>query len=333
MPISDSDFKQILAGYDARRKQASYDQDLRIQTIYRELPGIQAIDREIENFGLTAMQRYLASPGDPKALVSSIRSHVDSLVHRKEALLAAAGYPADYMEIRYECPICKDTGYVDHQKCRCLKQRLIELAYDNSNLDSVLQTENFSTFNPTFFSPVAAEPGGISPRENMMRIRDVVQRSLAGFHDRAGLNYLFHGTTGTGKTFMCNCIARDLLDRGFTVLYLSAYDFCSYMNDHRFRYRGADDNDDTSRMIDFIDSCDLLIIDDLGTEASNNVSVADIFHCINKRILEKRSTIISTNLGLQQIQKIYSDRLASRILGNYQIIKFYGEDLRLRHLR
>ena len=88
-----------------------------------------------------------------------------------------------------------------------------------------------------------------------------------------------------------------------------------------------------SLVIDFIDTCDLLIIDDLGTEASNNVSVADIFHCINKRILEKRSTIISTNLELQQIQKVYSDRLASRILGNYQIIKFYGEDLRLRHLR
>ena len=331
MPISESDFKQILAGYDARRKQASYDQDLRIQNIYRNIPEIQAIDREIENFGLTAMQRYLASPGDPKTLVQNIRQRVDELVHRKELLLTSAGYPKDYMEILYECPLCKDTGYVEHQKCRCLKQRLIELAYNNSNLDAVLQTENFSTFNASFFSPVA-EPGGISPRDNMLRIRDVVQRSLENFHDRASLNYLFYGTTGTGKTFMCNCIARALLDRGFTVLYLSAYDLCMYMNDHRFRYRG-DTNDDTSRMIDFIDTCDLLIIDDLGTEASNNVSVADIFHCINKRILEKRSTIISTNLELQQIQKVYSDRLASRILGNYQIIKFYGEDLRLRHLR
>lgn len=332
MPITEYDFKQILAEYDVRRKQASYDQDLRIQQIYHTLPEIRAIDREIEGFGLKAMQQYLSTRSDPQSLVNTIRSRVEELVHKKEKLLADAGYPADYLEIHYQCPHCKDTGYIGNQKCRCLQQRLIEVAYHNSNLQSVLETENFTTFDPSQFSPVPMEPNGISPQENILRIRNVILHSLTHFTADCGLNYLFYGTTGTGKTFLCNCIARELLDRGFTVLYLSAYDFCRIMGDYRFR-RGSDETDPSLRMAETLHTCDLLIIDDLGTEASNNVSVADFFHCINKRIQEKRSTIISTNLEMQQIQKIYSDRMASRIAGHYQIIKFFGGDLRLRRLR
>ncbi len=328
MSTSESDFKRILDEYEALRTRAAYDQNERVQKVYEAVPEIQSIDREIESFGLTAMQRYLRTHTDPHTLIREIRVHVDSLVERKTALLTNAGFPADYMELRYQCPICKDTGYVGNEKCRCLKQRLIALAYERSNLNPSTDAENFDRFDPDRFSPAAPEQGGISPRANILRIREAALTAIDSFSETAGMNFLFYGATGTGKTFLCSCIAREILNRGYTVLYLSAYDFCMLLNDYRFRKRGAEETDSASRRVELIDTCDLLILDDLGTEASNSASVADILHCIHKRIQEQRSTILSTNLGMQQIQKVYSDRMLSRLMGYYRIFRFFGPDLR-----
>lgn len=328
MPITEYDFTHILAEYDALRKQAKDDQDLRIQRVYQRIPEIQAIDKEIEGFGFRAMKEYLRTRTDPHKLIQDIRKNVEELVARKDALLSGAGFPSDYMDLQYRCPICKDTGYVDNQKCRCLKQRLIEFAYEQSGLGTSYDKENFDTFDLDRFSSVPAEPGGISPRDNMLQIRDTVLRAVNSFSETSEMNFLFYGTTGTGKTFLCNCIARELLERGYTVLYLSAYDFCIAMNDFRFRWRNESSDESASRLMELIDTCDLLIIDDLGTEGTTSFSVPDLLHCINKRIQEYRSTIISTNLNMQQIRKLYSDRLLSRITGHYQLFRFFGPDLR-----
>ena len=331
MPISDTKLQEILQQYDIRRTQAEQRKDQCVQEVYQRLPQVRAIDTEMESFGLNAMRSYLIHGHDPVQAIAALRSRTEELQQQKKALLSSVGYPADYMEIHYTCPICKDTGYVNYQKCHCLQQQLIDEAYDQSGLRRILARENRQSFDPPLFSsqPFGAE--ALSPRKNVMQILQTVTRAIDEFDTNPGQNFLFSGTTGTGKTFMANCVAKELLDRGYTVLYLTAYDLCARLERERFRDRARDVRSDVP--VDLIYSCDLLIIDDLGTEFTNNSSVTELFHCINQRIMNQQSTLISTNLSLKELANTYGDRLSSRIAGNFTFCRFYGPDLRLEKRR
>ena len=331
MPVSDTDFKKILLEYDERRTQAASEQRAHIEEVYRRLPQVRLIDTELESFGIRAMKEYLQTRRDPRQLLDDVRSHVQSLVAEKEALLRGSGYPADYMELQYTCPECKDTGFVEHRRCRCLTQRLIDLAYSQSNIKNLILLENFQAFDLSLFSPSPFGNEPIPPRENMQRIQDTVMQYIWHFSDVTDDNFLFYGSTGTGKTFLCNCIAKEILDQGYTVLYVTAYELCSLLEKRRFRDRSRERaRDEDLELPDMILDSDLLIIDDLGTEFATSLSVADLFHCINHRLLHRKSTIISTNLALSQLKKQYSDRMFSRLLGSYQLVKFYGDDIRTK---
>lgn len=328
MSISDAFMSQLLREYDQRRFAAEAAARDRKQLIYTRIPRIQAIDQEIDSFGLRATKTYLQT-GKNKALVlASLKETNQRLLAEKRQLLAQAGYPSDFLDIRYRCPICCDTGYVDGQKCRCLQQRLIELAYDQSNIKAVLQRENFSTFDLNRFSsaPIAGE--SLTPLQNTKLIRDHVFSFIEQFPKASPANLFFYGSSGTGKTFFCNCIAKALLDRGYTVLYMTSYELCSAFEAFRFRNK-AQSASEGSSIQEMVRDIDLLIIDDLGTEFSTALSVSDLYYCINQRILLEKSTIISTNLGLSQISKAYSERTFSRISGNYRLIRFFGPDLRI----
>lgn len=329
MSVSDTRIAQILREYDELRTNAEAQARARKEAIYARLPRIRAIDQELDSFGLRAVQTYLKTGKDKNLILHTLKSQNQNLLAEKRGLLADAGYPPNFLEIQYRCPVCKDTGYVDGQKCRCLQQRLIELAYDRSNLKAVLQRENFSTFNLNRFSSDITPSEGHSPLENVKLVRDHVLQYVEQFPNARPSNLLFYGSTGTGKTFFCNCIAKSVLDKGYTVLYLTAYELCSAFEAFRFRDKTKSAPEDGS-IQDLIQDIDLLIIDDLGTEFSTALSVSDLFYCINQRILLQKATIISTNLGLSQIAKVYTDRMASRISGNYQLLKLYGPDLRLQ---
>ena len=326
MPVSDLDLNSILSSYDALRMKNRAERDQRIQEVYQAVPDIYELDQQIESFGIRAMQRYLRTKEKPEELMTSVKKEVEDLRTRKLFLLKRAGFAEDYMELRYSCPYCQDTGFTDGKRCRCLEQRLIALSYKRSNLESLLATQNFDHFDLNIFS---AE-GNPSVRDNMTRILEVVQQAISRYDGGMGLNFLLTGSTGTGKTFLCSCIAKAVMDRGFTVLYISAYDFNTIMSDHRYRYRDQDPN--TSASLQYIYDCDLLILDDLGTEAPNKTTAADFLHCIDERIRFGRSTIISTNQSLQNLGKLYSDRLVSRLLGHFRTLPFSGEDLRLKAL-
>lgn len=331
MPINESDLKQILLGYEERRLKAAQLRDQHRREVYSRIPQIRRIDEETESFGLNAMKAYLQSGKNPQRAVSSLKQRTEELNRRKKELLASCGYPADYMELQYECPLCKDTGYTESGRCRCLQQKLIDLAYDQSGLRRVLARENRQVFDPSLFSDQPFGSEAQTPRQNITQIFQEMMRAAANFDSFAGQNFLFCGSTGTGKTFLCNCIAKELLDRGHTVLYVTAYDLCERLEKDRFRDRSRESRLEFS--LDFIYSCDLLIIDDLGTEFANSLSVTELFHCINQRILDQKSTLISTNLNLRELKATYGDRLASRISGCYTLCRFYGPDLRIEKRR
>lgn len=327
MSVSEARITQILREYDTVRTAAKARALERKRQLYLRLPRIEAIDRDLEAFGVHAISTYLRCGGDKAAVLSQLKQHNEALLSEKQRLMAEAGYPADYLAVQYQCPICHDTGYVDGQRCRCLKQRLIDLAYDRSNLKNVLQRENFSTFQLNRFSSEEIPGETHSPIENIKQVRDFVASYLQAFPHNTPANLFFYGPTGTGKTFFCNCIAKALLDAGFTVLYMTASELCSAFEAYRFRDKSRDMAEDAD-IQELIRDTDLLIIDDLGTEFTTALSSSDIFHCINQRILHQKSTIISTNLNLSQISRIYTDRVASRISGSYRLIKLYGPDLR-----
>ena len=329
MPLSDATLQTILHDYETRRAAAENARDRRIAEIYRQVPEIRAIDDEIESFGLNAMKGYLQNGRDAARAITSLRERMEALNRRKTELLQQNGYSRQSLEAQYTCPLCRDTGYVQYEKCSCLKQRMIEAAYGQSGLQRILQKQNRSTFDPSLFSDEPFEKRLLTPRQNILHNLDIVTEAIRSFDEKAP-NLLFTGTPGTGKTFMSSLMAKDLMDLGYTVLYVSIYDLCRMFERERFGDRAR--TTDARFPLEQVETCDLLIIDDLGTEFSNALSTAEIFHCINNRLLERRSTLISTNLTLRDLAAKYDDRLISRILGAYTVLAFYGPDLRLtRH--
>jgi DNA replication protein DnaC len=159
----------------------------------------------------------------------------------------------------------------------------------------------------------------------MISIVEKCMEFIRTFSSNPGQNILFQGNVGVGKTFLTNCIAKELIDEAYTVIYLTSFQLVEILENHRFR---RNDNPDITYTVDYILNCDLLIIDDLGTELTNNFVISQLFLCINERLLRKKSTIISTNLSLSQLAETYFERIISRITENYLICNIYGDDIR-----
>ena len=178
MPSSEKDYQKILQEYDTLRAEASADRDRRTLETYQKVPEVESIDQRIEQFGLRAMQNYLRSHKDPKEILEEAKGEIAQLNARKEAILRQHGLPADYRQIRYHCPYCEDTGYVDGKRCRCFDQKLIALAYRRSNLNELLARQNFQTFDLSLFSEEVRQGEPLSARENMRRILDLLHEEL-----------------------------------------------------------------------------------------------------------------------------------------------------------
>jgi len=245
------------------------------------------------------------------------------LKQEKAFLLTENNVPIQYLEEQYHCTQCQDRGFLTTgSKCSCLKQQLINKAYSMSNLTDILTKENFQSFNIDLFSndPVAGQD--MSPRENMLQIANVCEGFVFNFEKYNEENLLFYGPTGLGKTFLTNCIAKALLDKGKIVVYQTAFKIFEVLE--AIRFHNAQDKSSYQLLFD----ADLLIIDDLGTEITNTFTNSELFNIINSRLLANKKTIISTNLTLKDIMTNYDDRIFSRLFSKYTLLKFYGKDLR-----
>ena len=321
MPLSNSQYDEIRRSYDARQLRNQRILEERTKEAYEKLPRLKEIDDAIASCSIAQARRLL--DGDPAAL-SALHGQLDVYRREKAALLKANGYPDDYFTPAYICPDCKDTGYIGTKRCHCLEQAAIDLVYTQSNLREILKTENFGTFSFDYYSDSDVNPAtGLSSRQTAQDAVAKCRDFIAHFGDTFS-NLYFYGDTGIGKTFISNCVAKELMDRGYSVIYFTAFQLFDILS------RGVFQKDeDAIAAHQNIFNCDLLIIDDLGTELTNSFTTSQLFLCLNERILRKRSTIISTNLGMNQMADIYSERVLSRISSHYTLIKLFGADIRI----
>ena len=323
MALSNSQYDAIMREYGRQQIENHHKLEERRKEIYARLPVVRQLEAEIAERSVACAKKLLE--GD-KSVLDRLKEDLRDLREQKALIIRAAGYPDDYLELHYRCPDCRDTGLIDGRKCHCFLQAQMKLLHAQSNLEDVLERENFKALSYEYYDDTEILPQlGITNAAYMRRVVAGCREFVRDF-DKKHDNLLFTGRTGVGKTFLTNCIARELMDDFHSVIYLTASDLFDVFSRNKFDYDNAEDMKDMYR---FILDCDLLIIDDLGTELNNSFTSSQLFYCINERMNMSRSTIISTNLTLARLRDSYTDRVTSRIMSGYRIIPLYGGDIRL----
>ncbi len=324
MALQNFQYDNIMREYSRRQAQVRRELEQRRQDAFRKVPRLAEIDREVASL---SAQRARSLLQNGTGSVADLKKEVAVLADERLALLRGNGFPDDYLEPRYICPHCQDTGYVGSRKCSCFKKAEIELLYTQSNIREILEKENFEHFSFDWYSDtIKNEATGLSARETARRAYDAAWNFVRDF-DARFQNLFLYGSTGVGKTFLSHCIAHELLKTAHCVLYFSAYDLFDRLAHTAFSRKSENDADE-----DFIYDCDLLIIDDLGTELTNSFVSSELFFCINERLTRRKSTVISTNLKLEDFSATYSERTFSRIASNFQMLKLIGKDIRIQKI-
>ena len=316
MSISNSQYDEIMRTYEEKQNRSRHLADERLGEVYAKIPEFEALDSSVADISLELGRRLIE--GDTSAL-TALKDKLKEIAARKGQLLREAGFPQDYLEPVYTCNECKDTGYVNGSKCHCLKQAITRYLYAQSNIENVLKNENFDTLTFDYYDDTELPL--------MQNIVDGCKAYVRDF-DKSYENLLFYGDVGVGKTFLTNCIANELLKQGHSVIYFTAFQLFDTLAKYAFRQQEV--SEDISRVHEDIFDCDLLIVDDLGTEMTNSFVLSQLFLIINERDNRKKPTIISTNLSIEDISERYSERTFSRIYGKYRMIKPSIKDLRIK---
>ena len=326
--------KDLLNEYETKRRQAILDAENKKQLFRAEHPDFEKLENDFSKQVIEYNKKLITSNLEQKqSIIKELEKISFNFQKEKEKYLKSCGIASNYFDPVFECNICKDTGYVlknnKSEMCSCLTQKIFNLEYNKSNMGN-LEKENFSTFSLSKYSDeVNYEKyhANVSPRENIKNIKKICESFIQNFNNPEEKNLLFTGNTGLGKTFLSNCIAYELLKQGKTVLYQTSPIMLDSIIDYRFDKPGAN-----PQIVENLLNVDLLIIDDLGTETINNMKFTELFNIINTRLLNQThkitKTIISTNLSLNNIFSIYEERLGSRFVGNYNICRFFGDDIR-----
>lgn len=323
--MSNKYINDILKSYDKKRERAEEKVLINRQEVYKKIPRIKEIDAELSYMGFEIAKSIFKKDINIEVLIEQLKQKSIDLRMEKGELLSQNNMSIEYASPQYECKSCHDTGYIGSEKCNCLKQQLIDRYYYQSNLKHILSLENFDTFIFDYYSTGKFESEPLTPRKNIERIYSACVSFVHEFNNSKE-NLFFYGKSGLGKTFLSNCIAKDLLDIGKLVIYQTSSNLIEILKEAKFDA----DNESSRDKINDIYECDLLIIDDLGTEYLTDFSQMELFNIINRRLISQKKMIISTNLSLDNIYNTYPERITSRIFGNFTIFKFYGEDIRVK---
>lgn len=314
MGYNKDDLIRIKAEYREKYQKARANADIRAEEVYLKIPKVKEIDTALSHTALEIMAAVSSGKETAEAALARVRARNTELMEERGKLLLSAGYPEDYTDVRYECEKCGDSGYIDGKMCECMKRELIMAGYESSGLGKLIATQSFENFSLDYY-----KSGGANYKN--MELYYMSLRSFANnFSSDTYKNFLLIGGTGLGKTHLSTAVAKTVIDRGFDVLYVSAIDMFADFEQKQF----GNGEDNTRRYFD----CDLLIIDDLGTELTNQFTVSCLYNVINSRINTTRSTFINTNLSKKEIEAKYAERITSRLFGEYYPLVFTGVDIR-----
>lgn len=324
MALNNGQYNEVMKIYEARQRKNRIELERRRNRIYEAAPRVADYDVAISEAAAGLARAALLGQEQGR----QAKRRLEELREERDMLITACGFsPAD-MEMNYHCALCRDTGYADGKKCRCFRQHEIALLYRESGLEKQLEEENFTTLTDRYYDPeyLINRESGLTLPVYMATVAERCRQFTREFKERGG-NLLFTGPAGVGKTFFTHCIAKELIEQSVSVVYMTAVDLLDTLA--AARVSGGEDVAAGNRAA-LIRDCELLIIDDLGTELNNSMTNVELFHCLDERLRRGQSTVISTNLSPNELRDTYADRIISRINSAYQIIRFFGPDIRDR---
>ncbi|MBQ3061905.1 MAG: ATP-binding protein [Lachnospiraceae bacterium] len=329
MALSNSQYNQILAAYDEKHYKRKHLETSRLKEIYTKIPKYQELDNAIASLNVEKGKLLLHGDIDKAALTDE---RINEIRQKKQSLLCEYGFGAHYLNIPYECDICKDTGFVNDSYCTCFN-RLASVMFCKETMSREgFEKHSFDNFNYDLYDNTTLDKTlNITPYENaknnVKKAKEFISDFTKEYDLRSKKNLFIYGNTGVGKTYLSNCIAKELIESGYSVMYVSAPNLFELLSD--YNYNKDTDNTDLKSRITKIKNDDLLILDDLGTEFNNSYTLAQLYQLINDRLNKGLSTVITSNIHLNEIKPKYDERIYSRIVGNYCFIKLLGKDLRL----
>ncbi len=313
MTLTNSQYDAIRREYDMKQLKNRRTLEERKQEIYTICPAYENTVYQVASLSTEFGKKILE--GEPGA-AQTYHKAVAELSEQKRKLLLQSGYPTDYLDPIYDCPDCQDTGYINGNKCHCFRQRIIHILYEQSNLQEVLQSSDFSKLSYEYYKG-----------EDLQNFKKAVETSFHFIRNMktGNENLLLYGAVGTGKTFLSNCIANEVLKQGYSVIYFSAINLFNMLSRYSF---DQNSKETLYKTYEDLYNCDLVIVDDLGTEMSNSFTNSQFFSFVNERLLHQKPIVISTNLGLEELKSRYSERIFSRLTSHFTFRKLSGPDIR-----
>lgn len=295
---------------------------------YRRQPRLEQLDRRIQGTMAGLVAAALRQGGDAAAAVRAVREENQDLQRERAVLLGALGLPEDALDDKPACPLCRDTGWQGAKMCRCLRELCAREQIRELSKLLDLGEQSFDAFRLDYYSQTPYPGRGASPRDNMELVYDVCLNYAAKFGRFAIKNLFLSGAPGLGKTFLSACIARTVSENGFSVVYDTAGSVFAQFEARKFLRDspdGLDARDETRRYL----NCDLLILDDLGSELTTQFTQSALYELVNTRLVGEKHTVISSNLSMEEVARRYAPQIASRLDGEYHVLHFFGDDIRL----
>lgn len=326
MALTNEQYSTLKRHYDDLQMKNAYVQNQRYKEVIRKIPEISTIN---QNLASSATRLCIEGLSGKEDSTEEMHKLAQATRKRRQQLLRDYGFPSDYLEPVYTCPSCRDTGRLkDGRHCECFQKYSVQLLYKDRSQKNQTEKENFETFRTDLYDDKEKdELTGLTPFENIQMILNKAKNFVKDFDAKKG-NLLLYGNTGVGKTFLINCIYKELTESAHAVIYLTAYELFAELEKITFKH--SIPPEEASQRMDSLLECELLVIDDLGSELSNSFTTSQLFHIVNERHLKNRSIIISTNLSIADLKEQYGERIFSRLVSNFEFLKIQGEDIRLK---
>ena len=325
MTYSKEIYKQAYKIIDDRRNFAQEIASKHTEEIYAKLPSVEDVNRRVAACSIDAARAVLKG-AKAKSELEKISQISLNLQQLRADILKDNGYPLNYMEPQYTCTQCNDTAYVEKNGktvyCQCFLDLLKQCACEEINKLSPLKLSTFDNFNLEYY-PYDSNTDGVSPYTRMSKIFNYCKNFAKNFNG-SGKSIIMRGATGLGKTHLSLAIANEVLNKGYYAVYVSAPSVLSKLHKLHFNHEFEEEQSIT----DTLCSCDLLIIDDLGTEFPSPFTKATIYNIFNNRLLANKPMIINTNMTIRELESTYSQRFVSRIIGECDRLDFLGKDIR-----